>query len=59
MYIMYDNAFELFCQQRYQNYCLACDIMGITEIGTYHDWRNSNIEWLEDLYLRSEDRLLH
>ena len=59
MYIMYDEGFENFCQKRYQNYVLVCEMMGITEFGTYHEFKVSNIEMLEDLYNRSEERKLH
>ena len=53
MLIVYDENFDNFCQERYNNYLLACDLLGVTDPGDYWTFRSNNIEWLEEKYLAS------
>ena len=50
---MYDENFDNFCQERYNNYLLACELLGVTDPGDYWTFRSNNIEWLEEKYLAS------
>jgi hypothetical protein len=59
MYMYEDQEFEIFCEERYQRYLLACEVFGITGAGTYQEFKANNIDWLEREYNLSPDKTYH
>jgi len=59
MYMYQDHEFERFCAERYENYLRACELFGITDVGTLQDFIANNLGWLEHEYNLSPDKTYH
>ncbi len=55
-----DEEFDRFCRNRFEQICLALEILGIENDESFESYRMSNYEYLNSIYVNSMgDRTIH